>query len=42
MFKKALSAASAISVLPTVAHHSQSSWFNSTNPTYPGHCVGGG
>jgi len=39
MSKQALLAAAAILVLPTAAH-SQSSWFDSTNPTYPGVYIG--
>ena len=35
MSKKALLAAAAIAVLPTAAH-SQSSWFDSSNPTTKG------
>ena len=39
MSKKALLAAAAIAVLPTTAH-SQSDWFTSTNPTWPGFYIG--
>jgi outer membrane protein OmpA-like peptidoglycan-associated protein len=39
MFRKALLAASAIMVLPAAAH-SQSSWFQPSNPTYQGVYIG--
>ena len=39
MYKKALLAAAAVFALPAAAH-SQSSWFDSTNPTWPGFYIG--